>query len=317
MAGYSGDKISLLVVAGPTASGKTAAAIEAARLLGGEIVSADSMQIYRGLDIGTAKPTPPQLAAVPHHMIDIRDPQDAYSAADYARDANAAIDGILSRGHVPIVCGGTGFYIEALVSGVEFAAQPDGGALREQVRGDWEQRGTQAMLGELAGADPEYARTLHPNNVKRILRAVEKLRATGMTQAQLAEASHRAESRFRCHYAVLSPPRDTLYARIDARAGEMLRAGLLGEARYVYDNRDRFATARDAIGYKEFFGYFSGEQTLEECADALRQASRRYAKRQLTWFRRVRGAVWYEAADKMPQALAQELADGFRRIAER
>ncbi|MEA4912072.1 MAG: tRNA (adenosine(37)-N6)-dimethylallyltransferase MiaA [Oscillospiraceae bacterium] len=317
MAGYSAKKQPLLVIAGPTASGKTATAIEAALLLDGEIVSADSMQIYRGLNIGTAKPAMAERAAVPHYLIDILDPDAAYSAADYVRDANRAIDAIVARGKQPIVCGGTGLYIDALTSGLRFLQQENNDALREQVRADRERLGVEAMLAELAAADPDYARTLHINNEKRILRAVEKLRATGLTQAQLAQRTRAEESRFSCYYTVLSVERAQLYARIEQRVDAMLAAGLLEEARYVYENRARFATARDAIGYKEFFPYFEGAQTLHSCTDALKQATRRYAKRQLTWFRRREDALWLDAAQRTPQQLAQTIADGFCRFAQK
>ncbi len=304
------------MIAGPTAAGKTKVAIEAARLLGGEIVCADSMQIYRRLDVGTAKPTPQERAQIPHHLVDILEPDAAYSVADYVRDANAAIDAILARGALPVVCGGTGLYIDSLVSGVEFIERDADDALRAQIREDYEKNGIGPLLAEIERADPDFARTLHPNNIKRILRAVEKQRVTGLTEAQRAARSRQRGSRFERYYAVLgAEDRARLYARIEARVEAMMRAGLLREARYVYDNAARFATAREAIGYKEFFGYFGGTQSLEDCVALLKKSTRRYAKRQLTWFRHVSGAVWY-AADEAAQITAKAIADDFVRVSQ-
>lgn len=287
-----------LVIAGPTATGKTALAVEAALALRGEIICADSMQVYRGLDIGTAGPGPKELAAVPHHLYGMLDPAERYSVARYVHDALAAARGISARGKLPVLCGGTGQYISAFIGETVFPPEQTDLRLRRALYADIEQNGPQKLLDELAAADSAFARALHPNDTKRIVRAVELLRTTGYTIPQQNERSRKENPEFSPFVAVLyARDRSVLYARIEVRADRMLARGLLDEARVVHENRERFATAAQAIGYKEFFPYFDGTADFQACTAAFKQATRNYAKRQLTWFRRIPSAVWYDIED--------------------
>lgn len=285
----------IIAVCGPTASGKTELAIRIAQAIGGEIVCADSMQIYSRLAVGTARPTPQELAAAPHHLYGTVPPERGYSVSDYVTDAKKIVRDISARGNVPVLCGGTGLYLRAFVSGVQFSEAPTDLTLREEIRLELERRGAQEMIEEIAKSDPELAGTLHPNNRKRIVRTLELIRANGQSVRELNEASMRGAQSCPCVTAVLySEDRAYLYGRIEQRVDKMMRQNLLDEARLVYDNRDRYKTAAQAIGYKEFFPYFEGTKSLADCVNDLKQATRRYAKRQLTWFRREPDALWFD-----------------------
>lgn len=291
----------VVAVVGPTASGKTALSLMLAERFGGEIISADSMQIYRGLDIGTAKATVEEQARVPHHGIDICDPEQSFSVADFVQLAGGLEREIRSRGRLPILCGGTGLYVQSFLDGVRFAAEKTDSALRDALALELEQRGRNAMYNELVRVDPEAAAAIHPNNTVRVLRALEHYRATGRTLSDQKANSLPAEKPYRSlviclHFA----DRQKLYDRIDRRVELMLEDGLLVEVERVYAHRDTYKTAAQAIGYKEFFPYLEGTASLEECTARLKQASRNYAKRQLTWFRRMEGLLWLDAGD--PQA---------------
>lgn len=270
----------IIAVCGPTASGKTALAIALAMELNGEIISCDSMQLYRGMDIGTAKPTPDELAAVPHHLIDIADPDEKFSVADYKRLAEAAYEDIVSRGKTPVFCGGTGLYLDAVVTGNVFSSSDADPAFRDSLNGVDSER-LHEMLSE---CDPEAAAAIHPNNRKRVIRALEIFHSTGVPKSEWDRRSHpdgTAEDA-----AVIMPdyPREVLYARIEKRVDAMMEQGLAGEALRL---RNAFGeTAAQAIGYKELYGYFDGSATLDEAIAAIKTATRNYAKRQLTWFRR-------------------------------
>lgn len=297
-----------MVVCGPTASGKTGLGVALARRLNGEVVSADSMQIYKGLSVGTAKVTPAEAAGVPHHLVDIAAPQQAFSVADYVAAAGQAITDIHARGRLPVVVGGTGLYISSLLAGVQFVQTPPTQDIRAQLAAEAEALGGEAMWRQLQTVDPEAAAAIHPNNTKRVLRALEVYRASGSTITAAAAQSLPAAPPYDAFIIGLRfAQRQTLYQHIDARVDGMLAAGLLAEARYVYDNRDDFHTASQAIGYKELFPYFAGEATLETCVEALKQASRRYAKRQMTWFGRMQAVHWL-TVDQTPDLPAAALA---------
>lgn len=272
-------KIPLLVIAGPTASGKTALAIQLAKKLGGEIVSADSMQIYKGMEIATAKPTKEELAAVPHHLIGIADPARRFSVAQYAPLAHAAIRDIQRRGRVPILCGGTGLYIQAVTENLSYPEIENDDQLREELQ----QRTSESLYDELKRVDPESG--LHPADRKRIIRALELYHSAGMTIAEQNERSRQRPSPYECRMVFLNARnRQYLYDRIDRRVDDMLAQGLLEEA--ALWRQTASATAAQAIGYKELEAYFLHECTLEQAVAQLKQETRRYAKRQLSWFRR-------------------------------
>ena len=284
----------LVVITGPTASGKTALGVMLAQRLGGEVVSADSMQIYRGMDIGTAKPTPEEMQGVPHHMIDIADPTENYSVSRYAAEATACVDDILARGKLPIVVGGTGLYIDSLIAGRTFADGTADTALRQELSERYDEIGGEGLLGELRKFDPERAAKLHPADKKRIVRAMEVYILTGKTITQHNLETQAIPPRYRPVWLGLDySDRAVLYRRIDLRVDKMLEDGLLDEIRALLAlGVSPKATAMQAIGYKEFFGYLNGACTLDEAAALCKQRSRNYAKRQLTWFRRNPDIHW-------------------------
>lgn len=275
----------LIVVAGPTASGKTALAIEIAKSVDGEIISADSMQIYEGMDIATAKPTAEELAAVPHHLIGFLPVEKAFSVAEYAALARKEINGTLRRGKVPVLCGGTGLYIKAIVDNVQYSEEITGDeALRERLRLLAERDGNLALWQWLNAIDPQTAQRIHPNNVGRVIRAIEVMEVSGRSIRE-----HEADSlREPCPYRVVEiglryHDREKLYERINRRVDKMVEAGLPEEVRKAREN-GLTATAAQAIGCKELYGWLEGRESLTEALEKLKQSTRRYAKRQLTWF---------------------------------
>jgi tRNA dimethylallyltransferase len=290
------SKPAILAVAGPTATGKTALSVFLAERLGGEIISADSMQVYRGLTVGTAKATPAERHGIPHYGIDILSPEVPYSVADFTAMATAAAQEIAAKGHLPIVAGGTGLYLESFLRGVRFAPDKADSALRTALADELAARGPEQMYQELAAVDPAAAAATHPHNTVRVLRALEHYRATGRTITEQKKESLPDEPPYRALIFGLDyPVRAVLYEKIDRRVDAMLAAGLLREAEFVFQNRETFRTAAQAIGYKELFPYFAGEEGLAPCVEKLKQASRNYAKRQLTWFRRMKEIVWLDA----------------------
>ena len=284
----------LVVITGPTASGKTALGVALAQRLGGEVVSADSMQIYRGMDIGTAKPTPEEMQGVPHHMIDIADPTENYSVSRYAAEATDCVDDILARGKLPIVVGGTGLYIDSLIAGRTFADGTADTALRQELNERYDEIGGEGLLGELRKFDPERAAKLHPADKKRIVRAMEVYILTGRTITQHDAETRAVPPRYdAAKIALTFADRQDLYACIDRRVDAMMQQGLLDEVRALLAaGIPADCTAMQAIGYKEAVAAVRGEATAQEAADAIRLASRQYAKRQLTWLRRDAQLFW-------------------------
>ncbi len=302
-----GDRPAVVAVGGATGTGKTALAVALAERFDGEVISADSMQVYRGLDIGTAKATAAERRGVPHHLIDILAPEQPFSVADFTAAAAACIRDITARGRLPIVAGGTGLYISSLLQGIAFAPQKADPALRAALQARWESEGPAALYAELQAVDPAGAAALHENDGPRILRALELYAQTGQKMSEQRAAARPARAPYRSLCLCLDcADRQELYRRTDARVDAMLAVGLLAEARTVYQNRERFRTAAQAIGYKEFFPYFAGRAPLESCVAALKTATRHYAKRQLTWFRHQVDAVWLhaDAGDVFPRAEA-------------
>ena len=288
-------KIPVIAIAGPTASGKSSLALQLCKNLGGELISCDSMQVYRGMDIGTAKPTKQEMAEVVHHMIDICDPDTDYSAAAFAEDAKKAIEDVYTRGKMPILCGGTGLYLDSVLKGVDFGDMEPDLQYRAELLDFAEKQGVQALHDRLAAIDPEAAAAIHPNNVKRVARALEICHLSGMTKTQWDKQAIRTESPYNaCIIALDYKNRDELYARIHMRVDEMFRMGLEDEARALFEKGYLApeTTAGGAIGYKELLGYLNGEMTKAEAADAIKIATRHYAKRQLTWLRRNPDVHW-------------------------
>ena len=286
----------VVAVVGPTATGKTALGVSLAQHFSGEVISCDSMQIYKGLDVGTAKVTPEETCGIPHHGVDILTPDKTFSVADFTAMAAELEQQISARGHLPILVGGTGLYVQSFLYGVRFAEEKAPAGLREQLAAELAEKGGAAMYEQLKQADPEAADAIHPNNQVRVLRALEHYRATGKKLSEQKADSLPPERPYRSLVLGLDfPDRADLYRRIDLRVDKMQDAGILQEAEYVWQNRETFRTAAQAIGYKEFFPYFEGTAPLDACTEKLKQASRNYAKRQLTWFRHMDGVVWLDA----------------------
>ena len=277
----------IICVVGPTASGKTKLAVQLAKAYDGEVVSCDSMQIYKHMDIGTAKPTPEEMEGVRHHLIDIIEPGEDFSVGKYVQLADACVQDILSHGKTAVIAGGTGLYVDSLISGRTFAPVPQTGK-REALEARMREAGGEAMLEALRAVDPEAAQRLHPADEKRIIRALEVYEETGKTITQHNLETQAIPPRYRPVWLGLDyADRAVLYRRIDLRVDLMLQAGLLDEIRALLAiGVSPAATAMQAIGYKEFFGALDGSCTLEEAAELCKQRSRNYAKRQLTWFRR-------------------------------
>lgn len=284
----------ILVIVGPTASGKTRMAVELAQRHNGEVISADSMQIYRTMDIGTAKPTKEEMGGIPHHMIDVADPEEDFSVARYVEMAAQCVDDVLARGKLPIVAGGTGLYIDSLLSGRTFAPFSPDSALRGELEQELAEKGGQAMLEALAQVDPEAAQRLHPNDHKRIIRALEVYRSTGKTITQHNRETQAIPPRYNALTIGLAfQDRQAMWRRIDQRVDEMVAAGLEDEVRRLLTSGiSPKCTAMQAIGYKEFTQALSGEMTWQEAADVVKLRSRQYAKRQLTWFGRNPNTRW-------------------------
>lgn len=285
----------VLIIAGPTAVGKTSTSIEVAKKLDGEIISADSMQIYKGLNIGTAKPSESETCGIRHHMIDICHPSERFSVAQYVSLAREAIIDIISRGKTPIIVGGTGLYIDSLIDNNDFGEISIDIKIREELTEKAETLGGEALLEELRKIDYDYAKNLHANNLKRIIHSLEIYYSTGLTQTELIAKSRNNPSEYKYLYCFLNcSSRELLYNRIDLRVDKMLEEGLLREAESVISAPwYQGSTASQAIGYKELAPYFSGEGKIEECVEVLKRRSRNYAKRQLTWFRRREDAKEY------------------------
>ncbi len=290
-------KIPLIAVVGPTASGKSRLAVKLALNWNGEVVSADSMQIYRGMDIGTAKPAPEEMCGVRHHMIGFADPSRPFSVADYVRLAGQCIAGIDERGKLPILAGGTGLYVRSLLKNTRFAEAERDEALRARLFERAEREGAESLAAELESFDPQSARRIDIHNIPRLVRAIELYRTTGVTMTDHLRRSRLVPSPYdACMIGLAFRDRRKLYARIDARVDRMLEAGLVEEARAVLA-RPGAQTALQAIGYKELAPYFRGEITLVQAAETIKRETRRYAKRQMTWFRRDEDVHWIHVDD--------------------
>lgn len=285
-------KIKVAAVVGPTASGKTALGISLAKKLNGEVISADSMQIYKGMDIATAKPSKDEMQGIPHHLIGFLDRGTSFSVADYVELAGKAIADVHSRGKLPVIVGGTGLYISSLLENVKFADIKSDEELRRKLEAQAALNGNEYLFKKLEACDPETAAELHPNNLVRVIRALEVFELTGKKLSEFRAESKMEETPYDPVIIGLAcKDRQKLYDRINRRVDMMLEAGLVNEARLVYESGN-IKTAGNAIGYKELIPYFENECTLEECIGKIKQETRRYAKRQLTWFRRNAEIHW-------------------------
>jgi len=278
-------KPQLIVICGPTATGKTNLSVKLAKLLRGEVISADSMQIYKNLNIGTAKITTAEAGGVPHHLIDIIEPNVSYSVAEYIIQAQNTVEEVHKRGYLPILCGGTGLYISSFINGVSFTKEKIDSHIKQRLNQELLELGTETMHAKLKNIDPTYANTLHHNNSTRVLRALEVFEQTGIRMSDHLLTSIPQEKPYdEIVFFLNYRDRNLLYTNINKRVELMLENGILEEAKYVFENRNSFRTASNAIGYKEFFPYLKGEDTLISCVEKLKQATRHYAKRQITWF---------------------------------
>ena len=281
----------LIVIAGPTAVGKTAASVRLAEWIGGEIVSADSMQVYRGMDIGSAKASLAERRGIPHHLLDIVDPSENFSVARYQKYANEALQDIQSRGRIPILVGGTGFYIQAVLYGIDFTEEDNDPLYRAYLYRIAEEEGPDALYRMLMETDPESARSIPSHNVKRVARALEFYHDTGLRMSEHNARQRMKESPFDYRYFVLYTERSRLYERIGVRVDEMLEKGLLSEVKGLRERgMTEDMTSMHAIGYRQLFAYLDGRNSYDEAVENIKRETRRYAKRQLTWFRREKNA---------------------------
>lgn len=297
----------LIVIVGPTASGKTAVAAELCKMIGGEVVSADSMQIYRGMDILSAKPTAEEMGGIAHHMLGIADPKEKYSAAKYRDMAKQVIAEIAQRGKMPVLCGGTGLYINAVTRPMDFSEKCDEALRRELIAMADAPGGREKLHDMLREIDPEAAQKLHPNDVRRVTRAIEVFRLTGRTQTQQALLDAQRKGDYDETLFALSWPRAALYERINFRVDRMLESGLVEEVRRLRKDEENHPTALQAIGYKEIAAALEHRIGMEDAVDLVKQLSRNYAKKQMTWFRRDERCIWLEAQNKSAKQLAAEM----------
>ena len=286
----------MIILAGPTAVGKTAASIRLAKAVGGEIISADSMQVYRHMDIGSAKIRPEEMEGVPHYLVDVLEPEEDFNVVRFQQMAKAAAEEIYSRGRIPIAAGGTGFYIQALLYDIDFTENDGDSSFRRELEKTAEEKGGEYLHALLQEADPEAALQIHPHNIKRMIRALEFHHQTGGKISEHNEREREKESPYQYAYFVLTDERSRLYDRIDRRVDLMMEEGLLDEVRFLKERGvRRDSTAMQGLGYKELYACLDGEYPLEEAVRIIKRDTRHFAKRQLTWFKRERDVIW---ADK-------------------
>ena len=299
-------KPKVVVIVGPTASGKTAVSIELAKKINGEIISADSMQIYKYMDIGTAKPTLDEMQGIKHYMLDVVMPDETFNVAKYKSMAESAIEEILKKGKVPIIVGGTGLYVNTLVDGIEFADVPGDEEYRNELIEKGYREGAMSIYKELEKVDSESAKKIDPNNIRRVARALEIYKVTGKTKTQL-DIESRKEVKYDYRLFGMEWDRETLYNRIDLRVDKMSEAGLIDEVRNVTEKFKISNTAVQGLGYKEVIEFLNGNISYEEMIEKLKLETRHYAKRQLTWFRRDKRIKWIKPDENATCVIINEL----------
>lgn len=289
------EKKPLIILTGPTAVGKTKASIGLAKAIGGEIISADSMQVYRHMDIGSAKITKEEMADVPHYLIDVLEPEEEFHVVRFQQMAKAAMTDIYSRGKIPIIVGGTGFYIQALLYDIDFTENEGDSVYREKLEALAEEKGAAYLHGQLAMVDPKSAEEIHANNIKRVIRALEFYHQTGQKISEHNERERQKESPYQFCYFVLNDRRECLYERIDQRVDQMIRNGLVQEVQTLKERGcTKQMVSMQGLGYKEIFSYLEGDCSLEEAVYIIKRDTRHFAKRQLTWFKRERDVIWVQ-----------------------
>lgn len=288
----------LIVLTGPTAAGKTRLSLRMAKALGGEIISADSMQVYRHMDIGTAKISREEMDGIPHHLIDVLEPSEEFNVVRFQDMARQAMDQIYEAGHIPIVTGGTGFYIQALLYDVDFHEHKEESGLRRSLAHLAETEGKEALHQRLSQADPESAKKIHPNNVKRVIRALEFYEETGIPISRHNEEERKKSSPYQFAYFVLTDERSHLYSRIDRRVDQMIEDGLVEEVRSLRNKGyTKNMVSMQGLGYKEILAYLEDDCSLEEAVYRIKRDTRHFAKRQITWFKRERDVIWINQKD--------------------
>ena len=292
-------KPKVIVICGPTASGKTALSIELAKKINGEIVSCDSMQIYKDMDIGTAKPTIEEMQGIKHYMLDFVSPDERYSVADYKKQAKQAIREIIGKGKVPIVVGGTGLYVDSLIYEIEYQNIEFDEKYRKQLEERSEKEGLEVLYNEAKKIDPEAITKISQNDKKRILRILEIYNATGKNKTEQEKESRKNEVEFDYKVYAISWDREKLYDRINQRVDIMIDQGLIEEVKKIYSKYNKFPTAMQGLGYKEVLEYLEGKCNKQEMIDKIKQETRRYAKRQLTWFRKNKQTIWLDGQEKV------------------
>ena len=310
------EKKDLIILTGPTAAGKTALSIDLAKRIGGEIISADSMQVYRYMDIGSAKITPEEMQGVPHYLVDVLDPREEFHVLRFQQMAKEALEQIRANGHIPIVVGGTGFYIQALLRDVDFTQEADL-SYRQHLEEIIEKEGPHRLHQMLREVDPASAEAIHENNHKRLVRALEFYHTTGMRLSEHNQSQRAKESPYRFAYFVLTDERERLYHNIDLRVDRMMEAGLVDEVKRLKEmGCQREMVSMQGLGYKEILDYLDRKISLEEAVYRIKRDTRHFAKRQLTWFRRERDVIWLDqkaygySREALLDKILQDLRDG-------
>ena len=306
------EKPKVIVICGPTASGKTALSIALAKKIGGEIVSADSMQIYKDMDIGSAKPTKEEMQGIKHYMLDFVSPKERYSVAEYKKQAERAIQEILQKGKTPIIVGGTGLYVNSLIYGIEYQDTKIDEEYREKLEKIAVEEGLQKLYEQAKEIDPQAMETISPNDRKRIIRVLEIYHETGKTKTQQEIESRKNEVKYDYKVFAITMERSILYERINKRVDIMVEQGLIQEVQNLIQKYDQYPTAMQALGYKEIKQYLEGNTSKEEAIETIKQETRRYAKRQLTWFRKNKETIWLDASKKIEDNIENILKITFK-----